>query len=63
MNRLSFLETVLDVRPKFVFDRYEAGLNHKKCRHVCCVDFATNRERSVVQPFPPNERTIPGHSL
>ena len=38
MNRLSFLETVLDVRPTFVFDRYEAGLNHEKTRRVCCIN-------------------------
>ena len=38
MNRLSFLETFLCVRPTFVFDRYEAGLNDEKCSRVCCVD-------------------------
>ena len=38
MNRLSFLETFLCVRSTFVFDRYEAGLNHENCRRVVCID-------------------------
>ena len=62
MNRLSFLETFLCVRPTFVFDRYEAGLNHENYRRVLR-KLATNHERSVVQPFPWNERKVPGRSL
>ena len=38
MNRPCFLETFLCVRPTFVFDCCEAGLNHEKYRRVCCVD-------------------------
>ena len=43
MNRLSFFETFLCVRPTFVFDCCEARLNHETCRRVCCVDLQKTR--------------------